>query len=64
MEDMIKRSHAILYIDVTCYGCKKSWARSYCTEGADGRYYCQHCTPSLDETIKALKQYKIEEIIK
>lgn len=58
MEEMINKKHAALYIDVTCYGCKRSWARSYCIEGSDGRYYCQKCTPSLEETIETMKQFK------
>lgn len=58
MNEMINRKHAILYIDITCYKCKNLWARSYCSEGADGRYYCQKCTLSLEESIKAMKLFK------
>jgi hypothetical protein len=53
--DTINRKNAILHIDVTCWKCKKLWARSYCSEGGDGRYYCQKCTPSLGKAIEAIK---------
>lgn len=60
MKDMIERKNAILYIDVTCYKCERSMARSYCLQ-IDGRYYCQQCVPSLEESIKTMKLLKAGE---
>lgn len=59
MNDMIERKNAILYIDVTCYKCKRLIARSYCLV-IDGRHYCQRCVPSLEESIKTMKLLKAE----
>ena len=56
MKNMIDRKNAILYVDVTCYKCKRLRAVSYCLQ-LHGRYYCQCCVPSLEESIKALKEY-------
>lgn len=46
-KEMIDKRYACLYIDVTCYRCKRKMALSYCRQ-IDGRYYCQLCTSDVD----------------
>lgn len=53
----IDKRYACLYIDVTCYKCKRKMALSYCRQ-IDGRYHCQLCTPMVNLSEPLMKEIK------
>ena len=48
--ERIFKVDAPLYIDVTCYACKKTVALSNTVED-DGRRYCHSCAPKVKEPV-------------
>jgi formylmethanofuran dehydrogenase subunit E len=57
---LVRLSEACLYVDVTCYRCKRLAAMSN-TREIDGRRYCHKCAETVEPLSDVLKEGRFYE---